>query len=125
MYLLPKPKKFSQSEGQLLLSHHTGITMTREVADTAHHAVIRLLEEIRYSTGLMLQVSVGEAKPGDIFLTVEPGLQVCYMVWKACARCLDSVAEAFLAAVLRMHRICCTGDIILIRQEGVSLSWRN
>ena len=75
MYLLPKPKKFSQSEGQLLLSHHTGITMTREVADTAHHAVIRLLEEIRYSTGLMLQVSVGEAKPGDIFLTVEPGLQ--------------------------------------------------
>ena len=75
MYLLPKPKKFSQSEGQLLLNHHTGITMTREVADTVHHAVIRLLEEVRHSTGLMLQVSVGEAKPGDIFLTVETQLQ--------------------------------------------------
>ena len=71
MYLLPKPKKISEQDGQILLCHSAHIVMTKEVAETELYAAKRLQEAVRRETGLVMLLSVGNPKEGDLFLGIE------------------------------------------------------
>lgn len=71
MYLLPKPKKISEQDGQILLCHSAHIVMTKEVAETELYAAKRLQEAVRRETGLVMLLSVGNPEEGDLFLGIE------------------------------------------------------
>ena len=70
MYLLPKPKKLKEMDGELLLCHYTHIVITKTVAETELYVVKRLQEAVRKETGLALLVAVGEPKEGELFLEI-------------------------------------------------------
>ena len=70
MNLLPKPKKITEKGGQLLLCHSMYIVISKEISDNGIYAAKRLQEAIRQETGLLLRLSVGETRDGDLSLGI-------------------------------------------------------
>ncbi len=71
MILLPKPRKIALGEGAFCLSPDACIVLTPFCGDLARTGAKQLQEEIRHACGVRLDVRIGSARAGDIWLTAD------------------------------------------------------
>lgn len=75
MYLIPKPQKMVEADGNFILGYESYLVIDRQADSKLDQQVLLFLEKMETYIGFPLEISKGQAKPGDMVLRLDSSYQ--------------------------------------------------